>query len=118
MIQTNSVIGNVSDDAKLVFQRYGDRYFFAQVQMAGDSTSFAAVKSSAQRAQKEAVAAGSEAKRSRDRRRVVQRTSYRPGRSWGTPCQAEQDYRICKINRSGLWYPVNLVNPVILSNGP
>ena len=58
MIQTNSVEGNVSDKAKLVFQRYGDRYFFAQVQVAGDSTSFAALKSSAQRAQKEAVAAG------------------------------------------------------------
>jgi hypothetical protein len=58
MIQTNSVIGKTSDDAKLVFQRYGDRYFFAQAQMAGDSTSFAAVKSSAQRAQKEALAKG------------------------------------------------------------
>ena len=62
MIQTNSVVGNTSEDAKLVFQRYGDRYFFAQAQMAGDSTSFAAIKSSAQRAQKEAVAAA--AKRS------------------------------------------------------
>ena len=57
MIQTNSVTGNTSDDAKLVFQRYGDRYYFAQAQMAGESTSFAAVKSSAQRAQKEALAA-------------------------------------------------------------
>ena len=57
MIQTNSVVGNTSDDAKLVFQRYGDRYYFARAQMAGESTSFAALKSSAQRAQKEAVAA-------------------------------------------------------------
>ena len=57
MIQTNSVIGNTSDDAKLVFERYGDRYFFAQAQMAGESTSFAALKTSTQRAQKEAVAA-------------------------------------------------------------
>lgn len=56
MIQTNSVIGNTSDDAKLVFQLYGDRYFFAQAHMAGESTSFAAVKSSAQRAQKDTVA--------------------------------------------------------------
>ena len=40
MIQTNSVIGNTSDDAKLVFQRYGDRYFFAQAQMAGDDDSY------------------------------------------------------------------------------
>ena len=58
MIQTNSVIGNTSDDAKLVFERYGDRYFFAQAQIAGESTSFAALKTSRQRAQKEAVAAG------------------------------------------------------------
>ena len=58
MIQTNSVIGNTSDDAKLVFQQYGDRYFFAQVQMAGEPTSFAALKTSGQRAQREAVAAG------------------------------------------------------------
>ncbi|HKY42634.1 MAG TPA: hypothetical protein VJM50_06035 [Pyrinomonadaceae bacterium] len=57
MIQTNSVIGNTSDDAKLVFERYGDRYFFARAQMAGEPTSFAALKTSAQRAQKEAVAA-------------------------------------------------------------
>jgi hypothetical protein len=58
MIQTNSVIGNTSDDAKLVFQRYGDRYFFAEAHMAGESTSFAAVKSRAQRALKEALAKG------------------------------------------------------------
>jgi len=29
---------NASDNAKLVFERYGDRYFFAQVQMGGDSS--------------------------------------------------------------------------------
>ena len=58
MIQTNSVTGKISDDAKLVFQRYGDRYFFAQAHMAGESTSFAAMKTSAQRAQKDALAAG------------------------------------------------------------
>jgi hypothetical protein len=54
MIQTNSVIGNTSNDAKLVFERYGDQYFFAQAQMAGESTRFAAMKSSAQ---KDAIAA-------------------------------------------------------------
>jgi hypothetical protein len=58
MIFTTALIGNVSDDAKLVFQRYGDRYFFAQAQMAGDSTSLAAVKSSTERThEKQAVAA-------------------------------------------------------------
>ena len=57
MIQTNSVIGKTSNDAKLVFQRYGDRYFFAHAQMAGEPTGFEAIKSSAQRAQKDAIAA-------------------------------------------------------------
>ena len=52
MILTTDVIGKTSDDAKLVFHRYGDRYFFAQAQMAGDSTSLAVIKSSAERAEK------------------------------------------------------------------
>ena len=45
IVLTNAVIGNVSDNAKLVFERYDDRYFFAQVQMAGDSTTLAALRS-------------------------------------------------------------------------
>ena len=57
MIVTTPLMGNASDETKLVFQRYGDRYFFAQAKMAGDSTSLAAVKSSAERAQKQAIAA-------------------------------------------------------------
>jgi len=44
MILTTGIIGHASDDAKLVFERYGDRYFFAQAQMAGDETSLAAVR--------------------------------------------------------------------------
>jgi hypothetical protein len=54
--QTTNVVGNASDDTKLVFHRYGDRYFFAQAQMAGDATGLAAMKSSAERAQKQAGA--------------------------------------------------------------
>ena len=42
MILTSGVIGEVSDNSKLVFERDGDRYYFAQAQMAGDSTSLAA----------------------------------------------------------------------------
>lgn len=58
MIFTNALIGNVSDDAKLVFQRYGNQYFFAQAQLAGDPTSLAAVKSRAERThEKQAIAA-------------------------------------------------------------
>lgn len=44
IILTSSVIGDVSEDSKLVFERDGDRYYFAQAQMAGDSTSLAAVR--------------------------------------------------------------------------
>jgi len=49
MVQTNSVDAGGSDYAKLVFHRYGDRYFFAEAQLAGDSTSLAALKSNAER---------------------------------------------------------------------
>jgi hypothetical protein len=57
MVQTTTVQSSASDDTKLVFHRYGDRYFFAQAQMAGDLTSLAALKSNAERAQKQTVAA-------------------------------------------------------------
>ena len=56
MIQTTSVLRNAAGDAKIVFHRYGDRYFFAQAQMAGDATSLAAVKSKAERAERDAIA--------------------------------------------------------------
>ena len=56
MIVTSCVVGNVTEKTKLVFQRYGDRYFFAQAQMAGDPTSLTAVKSKAERAEKHALA--------------------------------------------------------------
>jgi len=45
MVLTNTVIGSVADDAKLVFERYDDRYFFAKAQLAGDSTTLAALRS-------------------------------------------------------------------------
>ena len=51
--QTTNVIGNVSDDAKLVFHRYGSRYFFAQAQMAGETTGLAATTSNAESAHKQ-----------------------------------------------------------------
>jgi hypothetical protein len=48
MIMTSGVIGDVSENSKLVFERDGDRYYFAQAQMAGDSTSLAAPRSKTQ----------------------------------------------------------------------
>ena len=47
---------NNADDARLVFHRYGDTYFFAQAQMAGDSTMLAAVKTNAQRSKERELA--------------------------------------------------------------
>lgn len=57
MILTNGVIGNLVEDAKLVFHRYDDRYFFAQAQLAGESTSLAAVWSKRERAERNAMIA-------------------------------------------------------------
>lgn len=56
MVLTNGVLGNASDNAKLVFERDGDRYVFAQAQMAGDETSLAAVRTKTDRADKNAMA--------------------------------------------------------------
>jgi hypothetical protein len=39
---TNSV--SASEKSKLVFDRYGDRYFFSEAQLAGESTGLAAVR--------------------------------------------------------------------------
>ncbi|HEU4768457.1 MAG TPA: hypothetical protein VFS77_13840 [Pyrinomonadaceae bacterium] len=50
IIQTTAVKGSVASTPKFVFRRYGDRHFFAQVQMAGDVTTLAAVKTNAERA--------------------------------------------------------------------
>jgi hypothetical protein len=51
MILTNTVNTNPADDAKLVFERYDDRYFFTRAQIAGESVSFAALHSKAERKQ-------------------------------------------------------------------
>ena len=56
LVQTNGVKSANTDNAKLVFNRYDDTYFFAQVQIAGDSTTLAAVKTSAERSKESAVA--------------------------------------------------------------
>ena len=45
MVVTTGVIGDVAEKSKLVFERDGDRYIFAQAQLAGDSTSLAPVQS-------------------------------------------------------------------------
>ena len=44
VVLTTGIIGSASDDAKLVFERDGDRYVFTHAQMAGDETTLAAVR--------------------------------------------------------------------------
>ena len=55
MVQTVGVNGLLTDEAKLVFHRYGEQYFFAQAQMAGETTSLAATKTRAERATQRAM---------------------------------------------------------------
>lgn len=49
VVLTTGIIGHVSDNAKLVFERNGDRYWFAQAQLAGDDTTLAALRSKGSR---------------------------------------------------------------------
>ena len=51
IVQTNGVISAVADNAKLVFDRYGDTYVFARAQFTGDSTTLAALRSKAEQKQ-------------------------------------------------------------------
>ena len=45
LVRTSSVIGKIQDNAKLVFYRYGDQYFLAQVWLASDTIGMQTPKS-------------------------------------------------------------------------
>jgi hypothetical protein len=55
VVLTTGIIRNASDKSKVIFERYGDRYVFAQAQLAGDTTSLAAVRHK-ERGEKNAMA--------------------------------------------------------------
>ena len=57
MILTISVNAKASEKTKLAFRRYGDQYFFAHAQLAGDATTLSTFKSRAERAQERAIGA-------------------------------------------------------------
>ena len=59
MIMTTAVIGAAAEDSKLVFELADDQYIFAQAQLAGDSTSLAAVRTKPHRGEKNSVATAS-----------------------------------------------------------
>lgn len=58
IVLTTTSNGHASDNAKLVFERYGDQYFFAQAQMAGDETTLAVLRSKTNRGDKQVAKAG------------------------------------------------------------
>ena len=55
IVQTGRVKCAHAASARLLFHRYGDSYFFANAQMAGDVTSLAATKTRAERATQRAL---------------------------------------------------------------
>jgi len=58
IVQTLRVKDPLAGRAKLVFHRYGDSYFFAKAQIAGETTSLAATKTRAERATQRALQRG------------------------------------------------------------
>src|SRR5712692_480261 len=50
MVQMASVIGKAQESAKLIFNRYGNKYFFAQAWVDGEKSGLEASKSRAERA--------------------------------------------------------------------
>jgi len=56
IIQTTQMRGSLADQAKLMFRRYGDQYFFAQAQLAGEPISLVAARSRAERSTRRTLA--------------------------------------------------------------
>lgn len=56
MIPVNNVIGGRSESARLVFNRYGSQYFFAQAWTTGDLTGWQAPKSKSERSASQELA--------------------------------------------------------------
>jgi len=50
LVQTNSIIGQTNGAAKLVFNRYGDRYYFSQAWLAADNTGMQVSRSRSEKA--------------------------------------------------------------------
>ena len=57
MVQMTSVIGKAQESAKLIFHRYGDKYFFAQAWVDGENSGLQALRPRAERAAEREMAA-------------------------------------------------------------
>lgn len=55
IIHTVGTSANAPEKSRLVFRRYGDRYFFAQAQATGESTALTTMKSRVERIEEHAV---------------------------------------------------------------
>ena len=53
--QTSMSRGKYADEATLVFRRYGDRYFFAQIEIGADATTLVSARSRAERSTRRAL---------------------------------------------------------------
>ena len=62
LVRTNSVNGKIQDNAKLVFYRYADQYFFAQVWLPSEAIGMQAAKSRAEKQMARELAANKSAK--------------------------------------------------------
>ena len=62
LVRTISVSGKIQDNAKLVFDRYGDRYFFAQAWLAADSIGMQAPESRTEKHMARELAANKQAR--------------------------------------------------------
>ena len=56
LVQMNSIIGKADDSAKLIFNRYGNHYFFTQAWMPATQTGLEASKPRAERAARRELA--------------------------------------------------------------
>lgn len=50
ILQTNSIVGQMNQKARLVFSRYGNQYYFSQAWLGSDSLGMQAVKSRQEKA--------------------------------------------------------------------
>jgi len=56
IVNTLGMNAAATEKSKVVFHRYGDNYFFAQAQVAGEATALTAVKSRAERSEERMIA--------------------------------------------------------------
>jgi hypothetical protein len=62
LVQTSSVIGKIEENAKMVFNRYGNHYFFAQAWLPAESIGMQAPRSSSEKQMARELAANKQSR--------------------------------------------------------